>query len=255
LIDTHSHIYSEEFDLDRRDVVSRAKKAGVEAIVLPNIDAESLPLMYATEAENDGYCFAAIGLHPTSVGENYKKELALMSNELSSRKFIAIGEVGMDLYWDKTYVRQQAEAFRVQIEWSLKYDLPLIIHVRDAFAETMEAMFPYRDKGLRGVFHSFAGTAEQAAEMFGLGDFYLGINGIVTFKNSGLASTLPHIDLKRLLIETDAPYLAPVPFRGKRNESSYVKLVAGQLGAIYRTSTAEIDRITTENARTLFRLP
>ena len=216
---------------------------------------ESLPLMYATEAENEGYCFAAIGLHPTSVNDNYKKELSVMYNELSSRRFIAIGEVGMDLYWDKTYVRQQAEAFRTQIEWSLKYDLPLIIHVRDAFAETMEAMLPYRDKGLRGVFHSFAGTAGQAAEMLGLGEFYLGINGVVTFKNSGLASTLSHIDLKELLIETDAPYLTPVPYRGKRNESSYVKLVAAQLSAIYHTDVEEIDRVTTENARTLFRLP
>lgn len=252
MIDTHSHIYDEVFDGDRTKVVERAKAVGVEHIVLPNVDSESLPRMLALEEMYPGYCHAAVGLHPTSVNENYRTELALVGSELKRRPYIAVGEVGIDLYWDRTYYKEQVEVFQRQVEWALAYGLPVIVHTRDSFRETMEALAPYRGKELKGVFHSFTGSPAQAEEIIAFGGFKIGVNGIATFKNSGVADTLKTIDIQHIMLETDAPYLTPVPFRGKRNESSYVCYVCQKLADIYGLSVEEVDRQTTRNACELF---
>ena len=252
MIDTHSHIYAEEFDADCAEAIERAKSVGVELIFLPNVDSETLPRMLSLEAAYPGYCHAAIGLHPTSVDANYPSELNLIKSELERREWIAIGEIGIDLYWDKTFLNEQITAFQQQIEWALEYNLPVIIHVRDSFRETMTALAPYRNKGLRGVFHSFVGSIDEANEIIEFGGFYMGINGIVTFKNSGLAAIVEQIDLKHILLETDSPYLTPVPHRGKRNESAYTQLVLMKLSGIYNLSPEEVDVKTSHNARELF---
>jgi len=252
MIDTHSHIYSEEFDTDRAETIQRALEAGIQRIILPNCDSVTLPQMLSLEAEYSTYCHAAIGLHPTSIKENYKEELALIESELKRRSWIAVGEIGIDLYWDKTFLAEQIIAFQQQIDWALAYNLPVIIHVRDSFAETMKALAPYKNSGLKGVFHSFTGTLEEAEEIIEFGGFMLGINGIVTFKNSGLAAVIGQIDLKNILLETDSPYLTPTPYRGKRNESAYTALVALKLAEIYNCSLQYIDEQTTKNAYSLF---
>jgi len=252
MIDTHSHIYSEEFDTDRAETIQRAKEAGVSHIILPNCDSKTLPQMLALEAEYPDFCHAAIGLHPTSVKENYREELSLVKSELERRKYIAIGEIGIDLYWDKTFLSEQIKAFHLQIEWALEYKLPIIIHVRNSFRETMNALAPYKNLGLTGVFHSFTDTVEDAREIIYFGGFMLGINGIVTFKNSGLATVVAEIDLKYILLETDSPYLTPVPHRGKRNESAYVSLVCKKLAEVYKLLPEQIDEQTTRNAKSLF---
>lgn len=253
MIDTHSHIYSEEFDSDRAEVIARAKAAGITKIILPNVDSESLPRMLQLESEYPGYCFAAIGLHPTSVKENYAEELAIVKKELERREYIAIGEIGIDLYWDKSFLKEQIQVFVQQIEWALEYNLPVIIHVRDSFSETMQVLEQFRGKGLEGVFHSFTGTIDQAREIIEFGGFYIGINGIVTFKNSGLDAVVLQIDAQYLLLETDAPYLTPAPFRGKRNESEYLTLVATKLANTFNMNFNQLTKITTENAYKLFK--
>ncbi len=253
MIDTHSHIYSEEFDSDRAEVIARAKAAGVTKIILPNVDSESLPRMLQLESEYPGYCFAAIGLHPTSVKENYAEELEIVKKELERREYIAIGEIGIDLYWDKSFLKEQIQVFVQQIEWALEYNLPVIIHVRDSFRETMDVLEKFRGKGLEGVFHSFTGTIDQAREIIEFGGFYIGINGIVTFKNSGLDAVVQQIDPRYLLLETDAPYLTPAPFRGKRNESGHIGHVATKLAEILKINFNHIDNITTENSYKLFK--
>ena len=252
MIDTHSHIYSEEFDTDRAKAIQRAKEVGVSHIILPNCDSKTLPQMLALEAEYPNYCHAAIGLHPTSVKENYLDELALVKSELERRKYIAIGEIGIDLYWDKTFLSEQIKAFHLQIEWALEFKLPVIIHIRDSFQNTLNAILPYKNSGLTGVFHSFTGSIDEAHEIIDFGEFKLCINGIVTFKNSGLATVLEQIDLKNILLETDSPYLTPVPFRGKRNESAYTLLVAKKLAEVYNCPLQQIDEQTTRNAKSLF---
>ena len=252
MIDTHSHIYSEDFDTDRAEVIQRAKDADIQLIILPNCDSTTLPQMLALEADYPDYCHATIGLHPTSVKADYKEELALIKSELERRDYLAVGEIGIDLYWDKTLLAEQIIVFRQQIEWALEYQLPVIIHVRDSFRESMNVLASFKNSGLTGVFHSFTGTLAEAQEIIDFGGFKIGINGIVTFKNSGLASVLENIDLKQLLLETDSPYLTPAPYRGKRNESSYVSLVCAKLAAIYQLSVQEVDDITTQNAFDLF---
>lgn len=253
MIDTHSHIYAEEFDSDRAEVIARAKAAGITKIILPNVDSESLPRMLQLESEYPGYCFAATGLHPTSVKENYAEELAIVKKELERREYIAIGEIGIDLYWDKSFLKEQIQVFVQQIEWALEYNLPVIIHVRDSFRETMDVLEQFRGKGLEGVFHSFTGTIDQATEIIDFGGFYIGINGIVTFKNSGLDAVVQQIDPRYLLLETDAPYLTPAPFRGKRNESEYLTLVATKLANTFNMNFNQLTKITTENAYKLFK--
>lgn len=253
MIDTHSHIYSEEFDADRTETIQRAKNAGIKHIILPNIDSSSLPRMLALEEANPGFCHACIGLHPTSVNNNYNDELEIVRNELKRRDWISIGEIGIDLYWDKTYLNEQIIAFRQQIEWALEYDLPVIIHVRDSFRETMEALKPYKGSQLKGIFHSFTGDIHNANEILNFGGFLLGINGIVTFKNSGLSEVLSKIDISNIVIETDAPYLTPSPFRGKRNESAYLNLITKKIADIYQLDELEVSRITTVNSLNIFK--
>ena len=253
MIDTHSHIYSEEFDADRAEAIRRAKEIGVTKIILPNVDSESLPRMLQLEAEYPGYCFAAIGLHPTSVKSDYQTELNLVESELKRRDFIAIGEIGIDLYWDKSFQQEQVIAFCQQLDWAIEYKLPVIIHVRNSMHETLEVLDSYRGKGLTGVFHSFTGTKQDADWIIEFGSFYLGINGIVTFKNSGMDKVIKQLKIKNLLLETDSPYLTPVPYRGKRNESAYVDLVCQKLSEIFEIRKNEISRITTENSYKLFK--
>lgn len=252
MIDTHSHIYSEEFDADRAATIQRAKEVGVTKIILPNVDSESLPRMLELETEYPGYCFAAIGLHPTSVKNDYHTELNLVESELKRREFIAIGEIGIDLYWDKSFLQEQILVFRQQLDWAIEYKLPVIIHVRDSMQETFEVLDFYRGKGLTGVFHSFTGTKQDADWIIEFGGFYLGINGIVTFKNSGIDIVIKQLNIKNLLLETDSPYLTPAPYRGKRNESAYVDLVCQKLSEIFEVEKTEIIRQTTENSLKLF---
>ena len=250
MIDTHSHIYLEHFDNDRAETISRAKSAGVERIILPNIDAESIDRLHQTEKDFAGFCFAAMGLHPTSVNASYKNELSVIENQLKQRPYVAIGEIGIDLYWDKTYLAEQIIAFEQQLEWALQYGYPVIIHSRNSHNEIMASLKKF--KNVRGVFHSFSGSIEQAREILRLGDFKLGINGVVTYKNTNLPQTLKQLSLNDIVLETDAPYLTPVPFRGQRNETAYLSLIKNKLAEIFDISDAEIDKITTRNTKTIF---
>ena len=254
LIDTHSHIYLPEFDEDRPDVISRAKAAGVQHIVLPNVDRETLEPMWALEATEPDYFHAAIGLHPTSVNADFRNDLAWVQSELERRPYCAVGEIGIDLYWDTTFHTQQVKAFEQQLQWAIDYNLPVIIHQRNAFEDVIACVEKFKGKPLHGIFHSFGGTLEEAQQLFSLGNFYLGINGVVTFKNSKLGDVLRQLSLENLVLETDSPYLTPVPYRGKRNESAYVLLVAQKLADIYRQPANDIIEITGRNARNLFKL-
>ncbi len=254
MIDSHAHIYSEEYDDDRDEMIARAKEAGVQCIILPNVDDESLPRILATEQAYPDYCIGAIGIHPTSVGENYEELLAMVECELKRREWKAIGEVGIDLYWDKTYEVQQVEVFRKHIEWALECDLPIIIHARNSTYMIIEILKEYKGKGLRGVFHCFSGSAEEAREIMKLGGFSFGIGGVLTFKNAGIAQVLRDIPLEYVMLETDAPYLTPVPYRGKRNESSYLLYVVAKMAEIYACDEQHVIDVTTANARKLFAL-
>ncbi len=248
MIDTHSHIYDEVFENDIDDVIARAKETGVSHIVLPNVDSETLQPMLSLEAKDPNFFHAAIGVHPTSINADYEKELALVKVELDRRKYIAIGEIGIDLYWDKSFLKEQVIAFEQQLQWAIEYDLPVIIHVRDAFPETLEVVERINCEQLRGIFHSFSGTEEDAKRILALGGFKLGINGVLTFKNSGLSNVLQEIPLKHLVLETDAPYLTPVPFRGKRNEPAYLQYVIVKLSEVYGLPEEEVVKKTDENS-------
>ena len=252
MIDTHSHIYGEEFDADRDQVIARAKQTGVESIILANCDRESLARIIDSCEKYPDYCYPTVGLHPGSVDNNYKEELAYLKSRLSEVKAVAVGEIGLDLYWDKTYINEQIDAFEQQIEWSIEHNLPLIIHVRDAFAELHASLSKYKGRGLRGVIHSFSGTAEDAEKIFTYGNFFLGINGTITYKKSNHPTELKLVGADRLVIETDSPYFTPVPCRRKRNESVYVKYTAKKLSEIFETDIDKILKITTDNAKNLF---
>lgn len=249
LIDTHAHIYLSGFDDDREDVVRRAESEGVAAIFLPAIDSSTHEAMLQTERQFP-VCRSMMGLHPCSVNDGWEQELAVVKQYLDQRSFIAIGEIGLDFYWDKTFVSQQYEAFHRQIALALLYNLPIVVHSRNATAECIDVVKQY--PGLRGVFHCFSGTEEEARQLMDLG-FYLGIGGVVTFKKAGLDKIVQAVGLSHLVLETDAPYLAPVPFRGKRNEPAYTALVAKTLAGLLPESEAEIIKITTTNAKNLFR--
>ncbi len=251
LIDTHSHIYSEDFNDDLDEVVKRAFENNILKIILPNIDSSSIKKMLDLSAQYPQICFPLMGLHPTSVNEDFLEELELVEFWLKKRKFYGIGEIGIDLYWDKTFIKEQTEAFRVQIQMAKKYELPIVIHVRESFDEVFAVLKEEGVDGLNGVFHSFSGTIEQAQQVINLG-FKLGVNGIVTFKNSGMGQVIEKIDASHIILETDAPYLTPVPFRGKRNESSYLIYVAQKVAELHGAPVAEIARITTQNAERLF---
>ena len=224
LIDTHSHLFLEEFSEDLPQVIERARSAGITHIFMPNIDSTTIDSMLSVCNTYNDYCFPMIGLHPTSVNADYEKELEIVARELKSfNKYIAIGEVGMDLYWDKTFLKEQQIVLDKQINWALEYDLPVVIHCRDAFGYIYNVLEPYKNTSLKGVFHSFTGTDDEAARILEFSGFLIGINGVVTFKKSRLPEVLTKIPLEKIVLETDSPYLTPVPNRGKRNESAYVK--------------------------------
>lgn len=252
-IDTHSHIYLEEFAKDLPQVIERAQATGISHILLPNIDSTTVESMLNVCSLYGGYCFPMMGLHPTFVNGDFEKELSVVEEQLAgSGKYIAVGEVGLDLYWDKTFLKEQIIAFDRQIQWALKYDLPLVIHSREAFEPLCDTLLPYKDTSLKGIFHSFTGTSLEAARLLDFENFMLGINGVVTFKKSGLADVVKDIPLNRITVETDAPYLTPVPYRGKRNESSYLKFTLEKLAEIYQLAPDHIARETTKSALKIF---
>jgi TatD DNase family protein len=253
LIDTHSHIYSDEFKDDIEEIISNCKDVNIQKILLPNIDSKSIPKMNRLVQAFPDLCVPMMGLHPTSVKENYKEELENCKAWLAKGKYCAVGEIGIDLYWDKTFIKEQQIVFDTQINWALEKELPIVIHARDSFHEIFEILETYRNSNLKGVFHSFTGNIKQAHKAIDLG-FLLGINGIVTFKNAGLDKTIETVSLDKLVLETDAPYLAPVPKRGKRNESSYLIHIANKLSEIYQVSLDEVAEITSANAERLFNI-
>lgn len=251
LVDTHCHLYGEEFTADIDQVIERAKAAGVKRFYLPGIDSTAIPSMLELEARFPGECIAMMGLHPCYVKENYLEELEVVRQWLQQRKFAAVGEIGLDFYWDRTFEVQQYEAFRTQIGWAKEYSLPIVIHSRNSTQECINIVKEFRDGGLKGVFHCFSGSVELARQIVQQG-FLLGIGGVLTYKNAGLPEVLKDIPLEHIVLETDAPYLTPVPFRGKRNESSYLTHIIAKLAEVKEMDVEEVARITTANAASLF---
>jgi len=251
ITDTHTHLYSNEFDEDRDEMIQRSIDAGISRFFIPAIDSAFTQAMYDLEKAYPENIFLMMGLHPTHVKDNYLKELQHVEEELAKRKFFAIGEIGIDLYWDKTHLPQQQDAFRKQIQLAKRYKLPIVIHCREAFDEIFEILEDEKSADLFGIFHCFSGTYEQALQAISY-NMKLGIGGVVTFKNGKIDQFLNRIDLKHIVLETDSPYLAPVPFRGKRNESSYLSYVVDKLAEIYKLSKEEIAQITTENSKAVF---
>lgn len=251
LIDSHSHIYSEEFNEDRDQAIQRALSSGVKKIILPNIDSTSVVPMMNLADKYPEICFPLIGLHPTSVNESYKKELEFIESWLDKSRFYGIGEIGIDLYWDKTFLKEQEKVFRHQLQIAKQLKLPLVIHVRKSFNEVFSILEQEQDGNLTGIFHCFSGGANEANRVTDAG-FKLGIGGVVTFQNSHLAETLKKVDIHHLVLETDSPYLSPVPFRGKRNEASYLIYIAQKVAEIYGASVDEVADITSENVVNLF---
>lgn len=254
IVDTHSHLFTEEFFQDLPEVIERAREAGVSQIYMPNIDASTVDDLLRVCRTYDGYCLPMIGLHPTSVGATYQAELDQLKPLLDDAEhpFVAIGEVGLDLYWDKTFRHEQEDALRQQIMWALDYNLPLVIHCREAFNELYAVMCDYRHTPLRGIFHSFTGTCEEAEKLLSFEGFMLGVNGVLTFKKSALPGVLTNVPLDRVVLETDSPYLAPVPHRGKRNESAFIRYTLAHLASVYGREVEEVAKVTTENARKVF---
>lgn len=250
-IDTHTHLYSEEFNEDRTAIINKAISNSVTKLYLPNIDSNSIDGMLQLEKEFPDNCFAMMGLHPCSVKENYLDELTIVKKWLDKRKFIAIGEIGIDLYWDKTFITEQEIAFKKQIDWALEYNYSIVIHCRNAFDEIFTILQSY-SKLPKGIFHCFSGDVEQAQKILALKNFKLGIGGVVTFKNSGLDKVVETISIEDIVLETDSPYLAPMPYRGKRNESSYIPLIAKKVAELKNISIEEVENVTTNNANFIF---
>ena len=253
LIDSHTHLYAKEFDADRSQLIEKALADGIDTFLMPNIDSEWTDAMLAVADLYPAHCFPMMGLHPCSVKSDFKTELAYAEKMLGQKKFYAIGEMGIDLFWDKTFIEAQDQAFEIQCRWAVDLDLPVVIHSREATDHTIRLIHKMNLPNVTGVFHCFSGTVEQAREIISMG-FFLGIGGVSTFKNSGLDKVLPEIPLKHILLETDGPYLAPVPFRGKRNEPAYLKLIAERVAAIYNLSFEDIKETTSFNTKTLFKL-
>lgn len=251
LVDTHNHIYLSEFTNDVDQVIERSAKAGVKKIFLPNIDSTSVQPMLTLEARYPGTCFSMMGVHPTSIKENYQDELSLAETWLQKHSFAGIGETGIDLYWDTSFKKEQTKAFEQHIMWARTYRLPLIVHSRNSIPLLLEILRPYVSKDLRGVFHCFTGNYEQAKQAMDMG-FMLGIGGIVTYKNAGMDVLIRKTGISNVVLETDAPYLPPVPYRGKRNEPSYLPLIAARVAELVNLSVEEVAEITTQNARKLF---
>lgn len=251
LVETHAHIYLDQFEKDLDEVIERSKELGVEKIFMPNIDSESIDAMLELEHRYPGYCIPMMGLHPCSVNKNFEKELYVVEDWLNKRDFVAVGEMGTDLYWDKTFFEQQKEAFNIQSKWAIDKNLPIVIHCRESINETIELVSDLKSENFRGIFHCFSGTLEQASQIVELG-FLLGIGGVATFKNGGLEPVLEAIGLDHLVLETDSPYLAPVPHRGKRNEPAYLDLVAQKIASIKQITKNEVAQATSENAQRIF---
>lgn len=252
LIDTHSHIYQPAFDEDRDAMVQRALDAGIQKILLPNIDLESVPRMHALVQAHPNVCYPMMGLHPCDVKEDFEQVLSIMSEHLAQGHYVAIGETGIDLYWDKSTYDLQCRAFEIQVEWAKQYGLPIVIHARESIDELIAMLDRLNDDRLMGVFHCFTGTLAQAQHILRYGGFYLGIGGVLTYPKSGLAQVVAEIPMDALILETDAPYLPPVPHRGKRNESAYVELVARHLATVKNTTFEEVALVTTANSKRLF---
>ena len=253
-IDTHAHIYSEELSSDVSDMLLRCEENSVRKIFMPNIDHASIDAMMEVELKNPSRCYSMMGLHPCSVTKDFEKELYIVEDWLTKRKFMAVGEMGTDLYWDKSFWSEQQEAFKVQVQWAKKYELPLVIHCRESIDETIALLEPFVDGNLTGIFHCFSGSLEQAKKIIEM-NFYLGIGGVVTFKNGGLDKVLPDLDAHRIVLETDSPYLAPVPHRGKRNEPSYLTLIAQKICELKKMKLSELQKISSENAIKIFQIP
>lgn len=253
MIDTHAHIYVKEFKDDLNDVIEKSTDMGLKKILMPNIDNTSIEPMLEVEQKYPHICHAMMGLHPSSVKKGFEKQLYEVEEWLARRKFLAVGEIGIDLYWDKQFEAHQKEAFEIQIKWAKELNLPIVIHCREAFEETISIVEALHEDGLTGVFHCFTGSIEEAERIMKLG-FYLGIGGVATFKNGGLDKVLPQIDLSKIVLETDSPYLAPMPKRGKRNEPSYLPLIAQRIADIKSIPLEEIRKTTSENAKALFKM-
>ena len=251
LIDTHTHLYLAEFEKDFEQVLDHARKAGVARFYLPAIDHVVVPAMLKLEELYPSEFFAMMGLHPCSVKENFFEELKMVEEYLFNRKFVAVGEIGLDFFWDTTFKKEQVTAFQIQMELALQYHLPIVIHTRNAMKETIEAVKPFAAKGLTGIFHCFGDTYDTAKEIVDMG-FYLGIGGVLTYKNANLGEAIKHIPPGNLVLETDAPYLSPAPFRGKRNESSYLTYIAEKLAQVKNVTVEEIAEITSANAEKIF---
>jgi TatD DNase family protein len=252
-IDTHAHLYLDAFSEDRASAVERAVDAGVEYMLLPNVDEETIDDMQRLQELFPRNCLPMMGLHPTSVKPGFEKSLDKMKELLQRKKYIAVGETGIDLYWDKTFFDLQVSSFKTQIGWALEFDIPVVIHSRNSISEIIDILEPFRNSGLKGVMHCFPGDIEQAKWFIDFG-FFLGIGGVVTYKNSITARVVENVPVEKLLLETDAPYLPPVPFRGKRNEPAYIPHIAGKIADIRKMPVEEIARITTDNAKSLFNL-
>jgi TatD DNase family protein len=259
LTDTHAHLYATEFDADRNDMIKRAMQLGIKRFFLPNVDEESIQPMLNLMYAYPNTCFGMMGLHPCSVKDNVDEQLHIIEQALSNNKFVAIGEIGIDLYWDKTFFEQQQKAFKIQCIWALERNLPIAIHCRNAMQEIMQLLqelketTAYKNNLFKGIFHCFSGNNSDAKKLIDYG-FYLGIGGVLTYKNSGLDKAIEDIDLKHLVLETDAPYLAPVPMRGKRNESAYLRYVAEKLADLKQCSLFDVAEITTQNSIHIFGL-
>jgi TatD DNase family protein len=250
-IDSHAHIYSDDFDADRIDMMHRSEEKSVDKIFMPNIDHTSIDVMLDVESKYPSKCFPMMGLHPCSVKKDFEKELYIVESWLAKRKFAAVGEMGTDLYWDKTFWDQQVEAFTIQVGWAKKYKLPIVVHCRESIDQTIELTEKLQDGNLTGVFHCFTGDVTQAEKLIKLG-FFLGIGGVATFKKGGMENVLPHIPIDRIVLETDSPYLTPTPHRGKRNEPSYIPLIGNRVAEIKNISVDELKSATTQNALKLF---
>jgi len=250
-IDTHAHVYAEELTGSIDMVIENSIKAGVDRIIMPAIDSTTLDAMLKVEAQFPAHCISMMGLHPCYVKENYKEELKLVEDWIGKRKFIAIGEIGLDFYWDKTFAKEQQLVFETQMQWALDLKLPIAIHTRNAMGETIEVVKPFAKKGLRGVFHCFSGSKESAEQIIGMG-FHLGLGGVLTYKNAGVAEAIKDIPMEWLVLETDAPYLSPVPYRGKKNEPAFIIEVAKKLAEIKNIPLHEVAEMTSKNAVKVF---
>jgi TatD DNase family protein len=254
LFDTHSHLFLKEFDPDRADIVARALGARVQRVVLPAIDSSTHDALLAMAQQYPTFCIPLMGLHPTSVSTNFEEELTIVENLLANHKFYGIGEIGIDLYWDKTYIEEQKIAFTHQVRLAKKLRLPIVIHTREAFPEVLSIIDNENSSDLTGVFHSFSGGIDEYNRIASYGGFMVGIGGVVTFKNGGIDKVLRSMDINKMVLETDSPYLAPVPHRGKRNESAYLPIIANRIAEILGTTATHVAMVTTQNASNLFQV-